>query len=88
MRVEELAQTLAFTTAHLQDPEPEEETSLVDRLADLDNEIDLLAELFENLRHFEPRLVAAYFKQGCDRIRRQKREEADPHNWDDGDERR
>jgi hypothetical protein len=69
MRVEELAQTLAFTTAHLQDPGSEEETSLVDRLADLDNEINLLADLFQNLRHFEPRLVATHFKQGCDRIR-------------------
>jgi hypothetical protein len=78
MRVEELAQTLAFTTAHLQDPGSEEETTLVDRLADLDTEIDLLADLFENLRRFESRLVATHFKQGCDRIRRHKREAADP----------
>jgi hypothetical protein len=79
MRVEELAQTLAFTTAHLQDPESEEETSLVDRLANLDNEIDLLADLFENLRQFNPRLVATYFKQSCIRIR-QKRQDAEPHH--------
>jgi hypothetical protein len=77
MRAEEFAQTLAFTTAHPQDPESEERTSLVDRLADLDNEIDLLADLFENLRQCDPRLVATYFKQSCNLIRRQRRQDAE-----------